>query len=77
MILQNWSSEVQEVLIVEAEDKDTGSNGEVRYHLRIGEENLQDTPQFHLDPVTGALSTKVVLDREEQNKYEVRFFFTW
>ncbi|XP_027213278.2 cadherin-87A [Penaeus vannamei] len=71
MVKENWSSEVQEVLIVEAEDKDTGSNGEVRYHLRIGEENLQDTPQFHLDPVTGALSTKVVLDREEQNKYEL------
>lgn len=63
---------MQEVITVEAEDKDTGANGEVRYHLRIGENNLQDTPVFHLDPITGLLSTKLVLDREKQHKYEVR-----
>ena len=62
---------MQEVIVVEAEDKDTGANGDVRYHLRIGEENVQDTPEFHLDPITGVLSTKRILDREEQHKYEV------
>lgn len=63
---------MQEVITVNAVDKDTGANGEVRYHLLIGEQLLQDTPEFHLNPTTGLLTTKRVLDREEQNKYEVR-----
>lgn len=63
---------MQEVITVSAEDKDTGANGEVRYHLLIGEQVLQDTPEFHLNPTTGLLSTKRILDREEQSKYEVR-----
>lgn len=70
-VKENWSSAVQQVIVVEAEDKDTGANGEVRYHIRIGEDNVQDTPEFHLDPITGVLSTKLVLDREEQHKYEL------
>ena len=45
---------------------------QVRYHLRVGESNVQDTGEFQLDPVSGQLSAKVVLDRELQHKYEVR-----
>ncbi|KAK8743275.1 hypothetical protein OTU49_001344 [Cherax quadricarinatus] len=71
LVQENWSSAVQEVIAVEAEDKDLGANGEVRYHLRVGEENLQDTSEFHLDPITGLLTTKLVLDREKQSKYEL------
>lgn len=63
---------MQEVITVSAEDKDTGANGEVRYHLLIGEQVLQETHDFHLNPTTGLLTTKHVLDREEQSKYEVR-----
>lgn len=59
-------------MAIEAEDKDSGANGEVRYHLRMGEDNSQDTPEFHLDPITGVLTTKLILDREQQHKYEVR-----
>ncbi|KAK4292814.1 hypothetical protein Pmani_034453 [Petrolisthes manimaculis] len=69
--VQNWSSAVQEVVKVKAEDRDSGANGDVRYHLRVGEDNVQDTTQFHLDPNTGLLSTKQILDREEQHKYEL------
>ncbi|XP_050727023.1 cadherin-87A-like [Eriocheir sinensis] len=68
---ENYSSAVQEVITVSAEDKDTGANGEIRYHLLIGEQVLQDTAEFHLNPTTGLLTTKRVLDREEQNKYEL------
>nr|XP_053634394.1 LOW QUALITY PROTEIN: cadherin-87A-like [Cherax quadricarinatus] len=71
LVQENWSSAVQEVIAVEAEDKDLGANGEVRYHLRVGEENLQDTSEFHLDPITGLLTTKLVLDSRKQSKYEL------
>ncbi|KAK8407296.1 hypothetical protein O3P69_002092 [Scylla paramamosain] len=71
MVQENWNSAVQEVITVLAEDKDSGANGEVRYHLRIGEQVVQDTPEFHLNPTTGLLTTKRILDREEQSKYEL------
>ncbi|XP_071526000.1 cadherin-87A [Panulirus ornatus] len=71
LVQENYSSAVQEVMTVEAEDKDSGANGEVRYHLRVGEDNSQDTPEFHLDPITGVLTTKLILDREERHKYEL------
>ncbi|KAG7153827.1 Cadherin-87A-like [Homarus americanus] len=72
-VQENWSSPVQEVITVEAEDKDSGANGEVRYHLRVGEENLQDTPEFHLDPISGDLTTKACWIEKNNISMRVNF----
>ena len=60
-----------EVLTISAEDSDGGSNGEVKYHFRVGDKNVQETNEFHLDSISGLLTTKMVLDREVKSKYEV------
>lgn len=60
-----------EVMQVSASDGDVGENGEVRYHLRVGDANVQETQQFTINPITGELNTRVSLDREDIDKYEV------
>ena len=53
--------------LIEAEDGDSPSH--VRYSLR------EESPFFAIDEESGALTTKVVLDREETERYRVRRFF--
>ncbi|CAL4115826.1 unnamed protein product, partial [Meganyctiphanes norvegica] len=62
---------VQTVLEILAEDKDSSYNGEVRYHLRLGDDNVQDTDNFHMDPITGVITTKKTMDREFKHKYQL------
>ena len=60
-------------MTVRATDADSGDNGRVSYHLKArGGALVQETDQFVIDPETGELRTKVILDRERQPKYEVR-----
>ncbi|XP_076141861.1 cadherin-23 [Alosa pseudoharengus] len=49
-----------------ATDEDEGVNGEVRYSfLQTGAGN-RDWENFHIDPITGVITTAVKLDREKQ-----------
>ncbi|XP_030626789.1 cadherin-23 [Chanos chanos] len=49
-----------------ATDEDEGVNGEVRYgFLQTGAGN-RDWENFHIDPLTGVITTAVKLDREKQ-----------
>jgi Cadherin domain len=59
------------VLTLKAEDVDPGENGRVSYHFRVGEQLVQQTPEFQLDSVTGELRTRLKLDRETQASYEL------
>ncbi|XP_063226687.1 cadherin-87A isoform X2 [Bacillus rossius redtenbacheri] len=59
------------VITVKAVDKDAGENGRVSYHFRVGNENKQETEEFFIDPDTGELRTKIILDREAKDKYEL------
>lgn len=58
-------------MTVKAIDKDIGENGRVTYHMRVNNENVQETDEFTIDATTGELRSKKYLDREEQSKYEV------
>ncbi|KAF2367181.1 Cadherin [Trinorchestia longiramus] len=60
-----------EVAVLTATDEDVGDNGLVRYHLRVGDANVQHTDKFTIDPNTGSLQTRVALDREDVAKYEL------
>ncbi|KAA0203916.1 hypothetical protein HAZT_HAZT006958 [Hyalella azteca] len=60
-----------EVAVLAATDDDVGDNGLVRYHLRVGDANVQQTDKFSIDPNTGRLQTRVALDREDVEKYEL------
>lgn len=59
-------------MTVKAVDKDSGDNGKVTYHLKVGNKNLQETDEFSIDRFTGELRSKIVLDRETKSKFEVR-----
>nr|CAD7400227.1 unnamed protein product [Timema poppensis] len=59
------------VMTVKAVDKDTGDNGRVSYHLKVGNENQQETEEFSINHDTGELRTKIILDREIRAKYEL------
>lgn len=51
---------------VHATDADEGLNGEVRYaFLQTGAGN-RDWENFHIDAVTGVITTTAKLDREKQ-----------
>lgn len=51
---------------VHATDADEGLNGEVRYaFLQMGAGN-RDWENFHIDAVTGVITTTAKLDREKQ-----------
>lgn len=54
-----------------ATDEDEGVNGEVRYSfLQTGAGN-RDWENFHIDALTGVITTAVKLDREKQALYSV------
>lgn len=57
-----------ELLVLAATDGDLGDNGTIRFSLQDAEAG---TRAFHLDPVSGSLSTLVALDREEQDFYSL------
>ena len=75
-IYQNIAAPV-DVLTVSASDADVGDNGVVRYHLRVGDSNVQETDNFKIHPETGLLQTKLPLDREDTAKYEVRLIISY
>lgn len=59
------------VLILRADDEDPGDNGRIAYHIRAGEQLVQETSEFKLDPQSGELRTRLKLDRETQASYEL------
>ncbi|XP_023230562.1 cadherin-related tumor suppressor-like, partial [Centruroides sculpturatus] len=54
------------VITITAVDADTGRNGLIRYSLKGEHHDI-----FAVDPFTGTILTKVVLDHEERDKYQV------
>jgi hypothetical protein len=58
-------------MTVKAQDGDPGENGRISYHLKVGNENTQETNEFVISADTGELRTKIILDREVKSKYEV------
>lgn len=59
------------VMTVKATDDDTGANGEIKYHLQLNNQNVQETDEFRLDANSGELRLKRTLNRTEQSKYEL------
>ncbi|XP_046393425.1 cadherin-87A-like [Ischnura elegans] len=59
------------VMTVKARDSDPGENGRISYHLKVGNENTQETNEFVISADTGELRTKIILDREVKSKYEL------
>lgn len=59
------------ILTVKAIDRDPGENGRVSYHLKVGNQNTQETEEFSIDQETGELRSKIILDREVKSKFEV------
>lgn len=57
----------EQIYTIEATDEDSGRNAEISYTLQ--QEN--DWESFLLDPVTGVLTNKAVLDRETHPVYIV------
>lgn len=58
-------------MTVKASDNDTGINGELKYHLQVNSQNVQETDVFRIDESTGELRLKRALDRKKQSKYEL------
>ena len=56
------------IIQVEAQDADTGLNGQVHYRLK--QDLAGHWRTFHIDEKTGVITTKVSLDRETQRLYE-------
>merc|ERR1719195_1728498 len=58
---------------VHAVDQDgaDNENGVVSYFFKVNNENVMETPEFRIDTTTGELKTKVRLDREEEDHYEL------
>ncbi|XP_021925581.1 cadherin-87A isoform X2 [Zootermopsis nevadensis] len=59
------------VITVKATDKDQGENGQISYHFKVGNENVQETEEFAINADTGELRAKIILDREVRAKYEL------
>lgn len=68
---ENAKDEDHLVLVLKAEDADSGDNGRVTYHIRVGEQLVQETPEFKLEPNSGELRTRLKLDREAQASFEL------
>ncbi|KAJ4434750.1 hypothetical protein ANN_23319, partial [Periplaneta americana] len=59
------------VITVKATDKDQGENGQISYHFKVGNENVQETEEFAINSDTGEIRAKIILDREVRAKYEL------
>lgn len=59
-------------MTVKAIDRDSGDNGKVIYHMKVGNRNVQETEEFSINQETGELRSKIILDRETKGKFEVR-----
>ena len=70
-VAENAEEEAFLVLVLQAEDDDPGDNGLVSYHIRVGEQLVQETAEFHVDSVSGELRTRMTLDRETKATYEL------
>jgi hypothetical protein len=70
-LLQNGGLPNFLVITVKATDKDQGENGQISYHFKVGNENVQETEEFAINADTGELRAKIILDREVRAKYEV------
>lgn len=70
--LQNAGLADYLVMKVRANDADEGENGRITYHFKINDTDVQETDEFFIQPDTGDLRTKIILDREVKSKYEVR-----
>ena len=65
------------VVRVEADDKDKGTNGEVRFAFEENPTNAQkDWLKFIIEPSTGVITTAVSIDREQQETYYVSITYT-
>lgn len=62
-------------MTVKAIDRDSGDNGKVSYHMKVGNRNVQETEEFSMNQESGELRAKIILDRETKNKFEVNFLF--
>lgn len=70
-IPENSKDENHLVLVLRADDADPGDNGRITYHIRLGEQLVQETPEFKLDANSGELRTRLKLDRETQATFEL------
>ena len=70
-IPENSKDDDHLVLVLKAEDADPGDNGRVSYHIRVGEQLVEETPEFKLHPASGELRTRLKLDREAQASFEL------
>lgn len=59
------------VMTVKASDNDQGENGRLSYHLKVGNLNVQENEEFSINQETGELRSKIILDREIKNKFEL------
>lgn len=60
------------VIRVQAYDEDTGDNSVIKFSFKIdGTHNSQETAQFKIDPDLGIITSKKMLDREVQEKYDL------
>lgn len=59
------------VLTVKATDDDQGENGRISYYFKIGNQNVVETSQFIIDPNSGEIRTKNLLDREVSPDYHL------
>ncbi|KAG8552982.1 hypothetical protein GDO81_003203 [Engystomops pustulosus] len=55
------------ILALSASDKDSGSNGEISYHLLDGDPNV-----FSIDSSSGILKVSISLDREKKSSFTVQ-----
>ena len=53
------------------QDGEDNENGRVSYSFKVRNENVLETPEFRIDERTGELRTKVTLDREQRDHYEL------
>lgn len=77
--LSNATVEIQEtlaiqdylVLTVKANDSDHGENGKISYHLKVNNENVQETETFEINEISGELRLKQKLNRKKKSRYEI------
>ncbi|UYV77676.1 hypothetical protein LAZ67_15001894 [Cordylochernes scorpioides] len=71
MIIMNQSVPEYLVTTVEAMDEDEGDDGKVTYSIKVGDKNVEQTEDFKINPKSGELWTRGVLDREVRPQYEI------